>query len=462
MAAIEGTALGLRDTMQIARLEKQIRDYVNITRSLVWQRQAIFFAATTLTAAYFDATTAVACYGAVLATEAVDHVLARRVAQWTPEDMNSRRGRRLLRWVMANTVLSALAICLFVLSLALQQPAGEHFTPLFFLFAASIFAAMNNHQLVQALILRLVIYAVTFLAIGALDILRERPPIDSLLWLQFFTIVFVLYFIVDCSYVFLQLYRSNLRQLEELTLEHNRTKAAYKVKSEFVSTVSHELRTPLTSIKGSLDLINSGMLGHVPGSMEQMLTIAGKNSNRLANLINDILDLQKIESGEMNYRFEPLDVADVVFEAVEANSGFAQSLGVILEEPDLPAADVFILGDEARLMQVLTNMLSNAIKFSHEGGRVVAGYRILGDTVRIFVTDEGVGIPEDGRDMVFDQFRQVDNSDQRQVGGTGLGMSITKQIVEQHGGTIDFVSELGKGSTFYVDLAVLPDTEAAA
>ncbi|MGV6847799.1 MAG: sensor histidine kinase [Marinibacterium sp.] len=455
MTVADHTALEPQPAIRIARLEKQIRDYVNITRNLVWQRQAIFFAATTLTAAYFDAATAVACYGAVLATELVDMALTRRVAKWSPEEMASDRGKRVLRWVMANTVLSALAICMFVFTLALQQPAGEHFTPLFFLFAASIFAAMNNHQLIHALILRLVIYGVTFLAIGLLDIVRERPPIDSLLWLQFFTILFVLYFIIDCSYVFLQLYRKNLRNLEELTQEHNRTKAAFKVKSEFVSTVSHELRTPLTSVKGSLDLINAGMLGKVPAAMEQMLSIAGKNSNRLANLINDILDLQKIESGEMTYRFEKVDVAELLLEALEANLAFADSLGVALTEPDIPDKDAVVLADETRMMQVLTNILSNAVKFSHDGGRVIAGYRVLQGKVRIFVSDQGVGIPESARDAVFEQFRQVDNSDQREVGGTGLGMSITKQIIDHHGGTIDFVSEEGKGTTFFVDLATV-------
>lgn len=452
MAATDIAAPVSHQTLESRRLEKQIRDYINMVRNLVWQRQAIFFAATTLTACYFDAAVAIACYSAVLATEVVDYVLMRRVASWSPDDVDTKRGRRMLRWVMANTILSALAIALFVFTLALQQKPGEHFTPLFFLFAASIFAAMNNHQLVHALILRLVIYGITFLAIGLLDIIRVRPPLDSMLWLHFFTILFVLYFIIDCSFVFLQLYRNNLRQLEELTLEHNKTKAAYKVKSEFVSTVSHELRTPLTSIKGSLDLINSGMLGNVPGSMEQMLSIAGKNSNRLANLINDILDLQKIESGEMVYRFEPYDLADIIFEAVESNIGFAESLGIELDEPDLPDEDVIVMVDEARLMQVLTNMLSNAIKFSHEDGHVVIGYRVKGENVRVFVTDEGIGIPEDKRSKVFDQFSQVDSSDQRKVGGTGLGMSITKQIVEQHGGTIDYISELGKGTTFFVDL----------
>lgn len=438
------------------RLEMQLRDYVIITRKLVWQRQAIFFAATLLAAAYYDARIAFTTYAAVLATEVVDHVMAYQVANWEHTSPTRTQAQRFLYWILANTVLSSLAICTFVFSLALQQPIGNHFTPLFFLFAAALFAAMNNHQVIQALILRLVIYGATFLAIGLLDIVRVRPPLDSVLWLHFFTTLFVLYFIIDCSYVFLQLYRANVSHLERLTEEHRRTKAALKVKSEFVSTVSHELRTPLTSIKGSLDLINSGMLGQVPEKMESILGIAGRNSGRLAALINDILDLQKIESGEMSYRLEVLDLGSLVEEALESNQGFAESYGVSLAL-DLPKGPpIMVRGDEARLMQVMTNMLSNAIKFSTKGAEVQAGLQWYGNRVRIYVQDHGVGIPEDAHDRVFEKFSQVDSSDKRKVGGTGLGMSISRQIVEHHGGTIDYVSTLGEGTTFFVDLDMLP------
>ncbi|MEM8730198.1 MAG: HAMP domain-containing sensor histidine kinase, partial [Pseudomonadota bacterium] len=217
-------------------------------------------------------------------------------------------------------------------------------------------------------------------------------------------------------------------------------------------TVSHELRTPLTSIKGSLDLINSGMLGSVPDKMEPILSIAGRNSGRLAALINDILDLQRIEAGEMNYRFEILDVEALLEEAVAANEAFAEQFDVDLVCLPNPAGQVFVKGDEVRLMQVLTNVLSNAVKFSHEGEEVQVGYQTLGDKVRIFVRDSGIGIPAGAHDTVFENFSQVDSSDQRKVGGTGLGMSISRQIVEHHSGLIDYVSVIGQGTTFYIDL----------
>lgn len=460
MAAIEFRAPGAHRPADIRRLERQLRDYVGMTRTLVWQRQAIFLAATLLAAGYYDASIAFSTYAAILATEVVDHVLAYKITGWRTGEVCAKRGRRLMRWILANTVLNALAICTFIFSLALQQPVGGHFTPLFFLFATSLFAAMNNHQLVQALAVRLAIYGITFLAIGLLDIVRVRPPLDSVLWLHFFTILFVAYFIIDCSSVFLQLYRAKLSHLEELTREHQRTKAAYQSKSEFVSTVSHELRTPLTSIKGSLDLINAGLLGPVPPKMEAMLAMAGRNSGRLAALINDILDLQKIEAGEMTYRFEALDLEALLDEAAAANEGFADSHNVTLVRSDVGDGPLFVRGDETRLMQVLTNMLSNAVKFSNEGGKVRTGYQKLGERVRIYVQDRGVGIPDAAHEKVFEKFSQVDGSDQRSVGGTGLGMSISKQIVEQHGGTIDYISVLGEGTTFFVDLLLVDEDDA--
>lgn len=459
MALAEHGLKQSRSWFRIDRLERQLKDYVNITNELIWQRQAIFFAATVLTAFYFDPVKSFACYGAVLFTEVVDLILARRVNAWT--DRDPTKARLFMVWVLVNTLLSAGAICLFVTVVALQQEGGGHFTPLFFLFAAALFAAMNNHQLVPALALRLAIYGATFFFIVLVDIWRETPPISSELWLHFFTVVFVLYFIIDCSFSFLRMYRNNLRQLEELRQEHARTKAAYEVKSQFVSTVSHELRTPLTSIKGSLDLINSGALGPVPESMDSILGIAGKNSRRLADLINDILDLQKIEAGEMVYRFEPVNIRLLLQESVDANRGYADSLGIHIDAV-LPERDaIYVNGDESRLMQVMANIISNALKFSHENGVVKIRYRQIDDKVRIYVQDDGIGIPEAAKDKVFDQFSQLDGSDQRRVGGTGLGMNISKQIVEHHKGEIDYVSEVGRGTTFFVDLDVFEQSDEA-
>lgn len=442
------------------QLLQNLKDYTSACINLLLQRQGIFLAATILTAFYFDPRPAILFYGTIMLTEFIDLILARRVHRLSPE--NRRSILFYLVLILANTVLSSGAICIYAISVAFQQEAGGHFTPLFFLFAAALFAAMNNHQIVLALALRLMMYGVSFMLIVLEDIWVEQPPLSSDLWLHFFTVIFVMYFLIDCSMVFLRLYRNNLQQLETLKTEHERTKAAYLVKSQFVSTVSHELRTPLTSIKGSLDLLNSGAMGTVPEQMQGLVEMAGKNSNRLSNLIDDVLDLQKIEAGEMTYRMALLNVQDIVFEAVHSSLGYAETHGVTLEAICPEDEDLFIEGDENRLMQVMSNMISNAAKFSHEGDEVIVSCECIGDVVRISVQDKGVGIPDNARDKVFGRFTQLDSSDQRNAGGTGLGMNISKEIVEHMNGQIDYISELGTGSTFFVEFPVRDATEAAA
>lgn len=455
MAIVEQFSPETERAFDLREFRTQLKDYVGISEKLIWQRQAIFFAAMVLTAFYFDPYISIGCYSAVLFSEAADLVLSRRVQQWN--DLKPARARMFLGWALFNTALSAGTISIFIAMVALQQdPAQGHFTPLFFLFAAALFAAMNNHQIVPVLALRLGIYAGTFLFIVLIDIWRLRPPLDSDLWLQFFTVVFVLYFIIDCSIVFLHLYRKNLRALEELTREHERTKAALEIKSQFVSTVSHELRTPLTSIKGSLDLLQSGALGQVPEAMQNLVDIATKNAKRLSDLINDILDLQRLEAGETNYRMEPVDVRHLVLESIDANQGYADGLGISLDFELPEDRSLCIMGDEKRLMQVMANIISNAVKFSEPGGTVRVRSELSNDKVRILIEDDGIGIPEDAREKVFGKFTQVDGSDQRRAGGTGLGMNITRQIVEQHGGRIDYDSELGRGTTFFVEFDRIP------
>jgi signal transduction histidine kinase len=448
MSFADQTIASLASWVNPSHLEGRLRDYVGVSKKLIYQRQAIFVAATVLGAIYFNPVIAIACYSAVLFTEVMDLVLTRQIDKWN--DLSERTARRFLAWVIVNTLLSASAIGLFVIMIAEQQPTGGHFTPLFFLFAASLFAAMNNHQLMPALSLRLTIYAMTFLYISLMDLIPTPPPITDQAWLQFFTTVFVLYFILDCSFVFLRLYRNGLKQIDNLRVEHERTMKAYEVKSKFLSTVSHELRTPLTSIKASIDLINAGLLGAVPENIVPILHIAGKNSKRLADLINDLLDVQKIEAGEMVYNFATVDVRMLVLESVEANQGFADQLGIGIE-CSFPEDDFYIDGDEARLTQVMANLLSNALKFSPKGKNVQVFVRCDDGRVRISVQDSGIGIDEKARELVFGKFTQVDSSDQRQAGGTGLGMHISQQIVERHKGRIDFTSELGRGTTFFVE-----------
>ncbi len=227
-----------------------------------------------------------------------------------------------------------------------------------------------------------------------------------------------------------------------------------RMKNEFISTVSHELRTPLTSIRGSLGLLLGGAAGELPEQARALLDIANNNSERLVRLINDILDIEKIESGKMHFDMQTVDVRALVAEAVEANRGFAQQYGVTYRISSDGGA-VRALLDHDRITQVVTNLLSNAAKFSPQGANVEVGIHSSERKVRVQVSDHGAGVPEAFQAKVFEKFSQADASDTRQKGGTGLGLSICKAIVEKHGGRIGFESVSGKGATFFFELPQL-------
>ena len=239
-------------------------------------------------------------------------------------------------------------------------------------------------------------------------------------------------------------------------------KRVERLKSEFVSTVSHELRTPLASMVGSLGLILGGAGGEVSPSARPLLDIAHNNGNRLQRLINDILDIEKIEAGKMEFELRHLALPLLVEQATEANRAYVEGRGAKLALA-APLPNVILEGDLDRLLQVMANLLSNAAKFSPPGAAVTIGAEQSGDRVRIRVTDRGPGIAEDFRDRIFGKFAQADSSDARQKGGTGLGLSISKAIVEHHRGEIGFETELGTGTTFYVDLPIAkPAAEPAS
>jgi len=227
-----------------------------------------------------------------------------------------------------------------------------------------------------------------------------------------------------------------------------------RLKTEFLSVVSHELRTPLTSISGSLALIAAGITGELPPQALTMIQIAHRNSERLVRLINDLLDLQKIESGTMPLHTEAVEVLPLVEQALEANYAYGSRYGVdfVLEPNGTESSALWVEGDADRLMQVVTNLLSNAAKFSPSGSTVVVGVGHHEGRVRVSVCDEGPGIPEEYQALIFERFKQVDASSSRQKEGTGLGLSISKAIIEMHGGHIGFETKVGRGSTFYFDL----------
>jgi PAS domain S-box-containing protein len=220
-----------------------------------------------------------------------------------------------------------------------------------------------------------------------------------------------------------------------------------RVKSEFVSTVSHELRTPLTAIRGSLGLLEGGGVTNLPPKALNLLRIARNNCDRLVRLLNDMLDLDKMESGKLALRAVPLEPAEVVGAALDELRPMADQRAIALVEDLSPVSPV--TGDRDRLIQVLTNLVSNAIKFSPAAATVTVSITAVEHGVRFAVHNPGPGIAPHDMPRLFGRFQQLDGSDRRRHGGTGLGLAIAKAIVEQHEGSIGVESDPDAGTTFW-------------
>jgi PAS domain S-box-containing protein len=226
---------------------------------------------------------------------------------------------------------------------------------------------------------------------------------------------------------------------------------AERMKKEFTSTLSHELRTPLTSIIGSLQLINSGVVGEVEKDVAELTMVAERNGQRLLDLINDILDIEKIESGKLTMSPEVFGVDELVREAMLLNKAFGERFKVSFQaHGDLGGGQV--LADRKRLLQVMTNLLSNAAKFSPEGAIVDVEMSTDGWAIRVAVQDRGPGIPEAFHSRIFGRFAQADSTASRQKGGTGLGLAICKRLVELMQGHIGFDDRAGGGTSFWFEL----------
>jgi signal transduction histidine kinase len=431
-------------------LLQNLQDYSRAVRGLTWQRQVIFTAVSAILFWFFDPTEAIVFFTISMLCEYADLRLSKYVDNIKAGD--ARAAKRAFTGFLINTIISAATLSIYAVWIGLTESGGGMFTALFFLFSAAIYAAINNHQIVSFLVIRLILYGASFMIMTLRDIIVYQPSLRSPMWLQFVTVVFVMYFVIDCSRVFLRMYRQDLKRLRDLKIEHENAKSALVLKTQFVAVVSHELRTPLTSIKGSIDLINSGMFGELPPRVQSLLVMAGKSSQRLADLVNDLLDLQKLEEGKMSFSMETIDVRTFVANAVQSHQGLAERYDVSLHLQDAGSMPLYIHTDASRLMQVLGNMISNAAKFSPKKGDVFVGLSVTHESVRIYVTDNGLGIPPGSSEKIFERFTQLDSSDQRKFGGTGLGMSISRDIMNALGGTINYDSEPGVGTTFYIEL----------
>lgn len=222
------------------------------------------------------------------------------------------------------------------------------------------------------------------------------------------------------------------------------------MKSEFVSTVSHELRTPMTSIKGYADLIMMGAAGPMTDPQNRYMQVIKNNADRLSMLVNDLLDISRIETGKTELDLRPLDIPQIVEQVVEGHlRGRIEHEDKPMEvqtemAPSLPLVNA----DHAKVTQVLTNLIDNAFHYTPEHGRIGVNVRANGDFVFISVSDTGIGITPENRDKIFDRFFRAEDSEVQRVAGTGLGLSIVHSLIEMHGGTIEVDSTPGEGSTF--------------
>ena len=231
-----------------------------------------------------------------------------------------------------------------------------------------------------------------------------------------------------------------------------------RLKSDFIAMVSHELRTPLTSIYASLQLLAGGTMGELPQQIRQLVEIADKNSRRLVRLVEDIIDVERIESGHIPFRWQVVHLRNIVEQALEANDAYARRFGVslaLVDGEDNPPVRV----DTDRLMQVLTNLISNAVKFSPHGGQVELEVRADGKLARAEIRDHGPGVPEEFREKIFQRFVQVDSVHTRSKEGSGLGLSIARSIVQRLEGKIDFHSRPGEGAVFFFEIPIWNQTE---
>ena len=235
--------------------------------------------------------------------------------------------------------------------------------------------------------------------------------------------------------------RESVRRLQELD----------RAKDAFVSTVSHELRTPLTSIVGYLELLNEGGLGPVPDDVSQGLSIIGRNVGRLRELVEDLLTLSTYDAEQVRLELEPLDLAEVLSDSVADLKEAAADRGlelVVTTEDDLPP----VLADPTHLERVLQNLISNAVKFSHEGGQVTVLLGREDSQVVLRISDTGIGIPDDEQDQVFSRFYRSSRAVEEEIQGTGLGLALVRTVVEWHGGSVDVDSVEGEGTTVTVRL----------
>lgn len=411
----------------------------------------MYVGATLLVALFFSLPLALVCFFFLIFTELLDLYFARR---FLASNRQSEAAEAFRNIFLITAATSTIAVAGYAVAVARAQGPGDHFMPMIFLLAAALFAAMNNHQIIEILLVRLSIYGLAFIYIPLSDIIASNPPMLSSQWLQLISAIFILLFVIDISIIFIKLYRERLEQLSKLEAENRRANAALLTKERLLSVVSHELKTPITSLSGSLDIMQGGTAKELPEAFSLLLSVARKNALRVSTIVGDMLDLQALESGDFALVKEPISVLELVRGVADRHESYENTMRFRVEDRT-NGCKLVVNGDRARLDHAIDNLVSNAGKFSEVSQEVVIVVSAPvkpSNHVSIAVTDTGVGIEESKLGMLFEKFGQIDASATRRTGGLGIGLSMTKLVVELHDGTITATSRLGVGSTFQVIL----------
>ncbi len=406
---------------------KPLRDFAWANKRLAWQRQVTFAAGTVLVAFHQNVSLALFCYSLCLLAEFLELRICQKVLE-SREAEHCDVAETTERLTISG-IFWAAVIVFYICAVALAEGPSIHIGPLFFLLMASLYTAMNNCQLPQVMLARLVVLSLGFLFIPLNDLVIVWPQQTTVLWTQLGTSVFVLFFVAECARKFASHYQAVQTKMADLRVQRDKLAEAFKVQAQFVSIASHELRTPLTSVKASLDLINDERACKTMEDVRRIASIGQRNGARLAALVNDLLDFQKLDSDAMDFHLRRIDLCSLVREAAQVNRMLGESRDIEFDVT-LPDGLVHVTGDQDRLMQVLANVMSNAVKFSPDGARIEIAVERNSFHGLISIRDYGIGIPEKKRDLVFAPFAQVDGSDRRAYGGTGLGMSISQRIME--------------------------------
>jgi len=424
-------------------LEQSIHEVINDSVDRVWRRIVMYCGGYGLAAYYYDFTVAVICFAISLAAEIVDCTICVRLRRIDGNDQATLIKKR--NWIIFSSLLCSSSIVLASYLIASSNPIGFQLLPLFFIFAAALYAVMNNHQIFAAMTVRLAIYGLAALIVAVRQLVIDAPSVESHLWVQFAMVFFIYYLIVDCAINYRRAYVERMRQIEELDVARNLAETATNNKDEMVSALAHDLRTPLNAMLVSAQILETSGLNEKQNEYAQTVVASGWYMNRL---LSDILDAEQLSSGQMSISYVDANLRDIIQELLTLHCREAQAKGLAFSHSiasDFPEA---LMIDPVRIRQVLNNLLSNAVKFTVQGS-ISVDAQFDGDFVSIQVKDTGPGIARENIERSFGRFSQIqDSGGINQIRGSGLGLWISRRLMRLMEGELTAESVVGEGSIF--------------